>query len=404
MTIVELLQNQFFSGVVGGSAVVSLVYALKALPGRAFEAVRWRFSCSLTVFSEDAAFERVSAWIAELKGAERCRNLRLTSQWDNEQQTETERMSPGVGSHLLWYQNRPIFISRTLPDKSAVGGTRRLEDIKLTTFGGSPELLRSLLEEIRRARVEMRGRTIDVYTYHHRWRLVCRKPKRRIETVVLPRAQKEGVMDDVRKFLERRDWYLERGIPYRRGYLFEGAPGCGKTSLALAIASEFSRPIYALNLGSVQGDFELIEAIAEVPEHAVLLIEDVDAAAATTAKRTPEPATYPAIGTPIQKEEPTPVSLSALLNVLDGVFSRDGRILIMTTNHPDKVDPALLRTGRADRRERIQPLGYEEAAEFCERFMASHEVAPFLRRWRTPVAASDLQERLLQREEAEAAE
>src|SRR4029079_9987839 len=135
---------------------------------------------------------------------------------------------------------------------------------------------------------------------------------------------------------------------------------------AMAIASEFSRPIYALNLGSIQSDQELIEAAAELPEHAELMIEDVDAASATAKREVREKT--PAVA-PVSTEDATPVSLSALLNVLDGVFSRDGRILIMTTNHPDNVDPALLRTGRADMRETIGPLDYEDAHTFCERFM-----------------------------------
>jgi mitochondrial chaperone BCS1 len=161
--------------------------------------------------------------------------------------------------------------------------------------------------------------------------------------------------------------------------------------------------LYALNLGSIQSDQQLIDAASEVPEHAVLLIEDVDAASATAKREVREKSTaVPGQAT----EEPTPVSLSALLNVLDGVFARDGRILIMTTNHPENVDPALLRTGRADRTENIQPLEYKDAHAFCSRFMGDDEASRFLRARRTPVVASDLQERLLQYEgeQAEAAE
>jgi mitochondrial chaperone BCS1 len=94
--------------------------------------------------------------------------------------------------------------------------------------------------------------------------------------VVLPNNQRDALVADATRFASAGGWYQERGVPYRRGYLFSGPPGCGKTSLAFALASHLRRPIYVINLGSMATDENLLKAFSKVPGEAVLLIEDVD--------------------------------------------------------------------------------------------------------------------------------
>jgi hypothetical protein len=391
--LLQGLRTEAFGGVLAGSLVVSILFTLKALPGELWSFVKWRFTCSLTIFNEDAAFERVSEWLSGLEYTKRCRRLRLTTTYDHGSDESSLDLSPGFGAHFFWYRGRPILVRRALPDKTAGATYKRFEDIIIETLGASPETLKDLVQEIKDAR-RKQGPTIDVYLFRGRWRVACRKPKRSIDSVVLPEAQKAALVRDVREFIDSRDWYTEHGVPYRRGYLFEGPPGNGKTSLALALASHFSRPVYALNLGSIANDDQLIEAVADVPEHGVLLLEDIDAAKASAARATEPVALVPGQPQPNEKRE---ISLSALLNVIDGVFSRDGRILIMTTNHPEKVDPALIRPGRADRREVIGPLGAKEIKVMCDRFFGSpYQAHMFANSVRAPISAAELQERLVQ--------
>lgn len=241
-----------------------------------------------------------------------------------------------------------------------------------------------------------------MYIYRHRWRLAARKPKRGLDTVVLEETTKESIVSDASWFIGSRRRYDELGLPYRRGYLFEGPPGCGKTTLALAIASHLTRPIYALNLGSVVNDDMLIDAVCEVPEHAILLLEDIDATEASVMRRPAEetkaPVQQPPPGSIPQPPAPQQaVTLSGLLNVIDGVFAREGRILIMTTNHPEKVDPAILRRGRADLRIKLGPFSRPEVVTMCRRFFTStDESDQFASTVTCPVVAADLQEQLIQ--------
>jgi chaperone BCS1 len=170
--------------------------------------------------------------------------------------------------------------------------------------------------------------------------------------------------------------------------------------LVLALAGYLSKPIYVLNLGSLVNDNDLIEAVTTVPEHGIFLIEDIDAAVATAARTVKEETKFiHSSGLPMSKpqEETHCITLSGLLNAIDGTFSRDGRILIMTTNHPEKIDPALIRKGRADVREHIGLLGAPEVLAMCKHFLGASAGAEMAETVTVPIAPADLQELLLQK-------
>lgn len=151
-----------------------------------------------------------------------------------------------------------------------------------------------------------------------------------IKNIFLPDKDKARILDDLNRFLDNREWYEKRGIPYKRGYLFYGPPGNGKTSLALSLANFLERNIYVINLPSLYGDEGLIRAFGKTSSNSIVLMEDIDTVFKTRRK------------TDIK------LSFSTLLNCLDGVFYRDGIITIMTTNCIDKLDSALTRSGRVD--------------------------------------------------------
>ncbi|OAX78057.1 hypothetical protein ACJ72_07640 [Emergomyces africanus] len=191
---------------------------------------------------------------------------------------------------------------------------------------------------------------------------------RPMSTVVLDGKQKENFMNDVKDYLHpvSKRWYSNRGIPYRRGYLFSGPPGCGKTSLCFAAAGELGLKIYIVDLNSHSLTEEnLASLFSFLPARCMVLLEDIDTAGLITNKRDTDTngklalAFAPTIlKSPVNQGkspklspevQPRPgVSLSGLLNTIDGIASSEGRILVMTTNHVESLDPALLRPGRVD--------------------------------------------------------
>lgn len=395
----DLIHNEMFSGMVGASLVASALYLLRKLPEQLLTIIEHYSVCSVVVYSEDSAYESVNEWLNNLDYTRRCRRLRLTTMYDDDSETERELLVPGQGRHFMIYKGRPIIIGRHEPEKGGLGSWKRFEDIRIQTFG-RPQFMRELIDEIKEFRSQRLSGTVSVYMFRHRWRVIARKPRREVESVVLPDGQIESLTADVDWFIGAWRTYVELSVPYRRGYLFEGPPGCGKTSLAMALATHLRLPIYALNLGSISNDDMLIEAVSEVPEKAVLLLEDIDAAKAS-AKRTQASLAAAQPSTPnaeVPKDEPPQeISLSGLLNVIDGVYAREGRILVMTTNFPEKVDPALLRPGRVDVRMVIGLLGREEGKRLAARFFGDdcESRTAFLSEQSWPCAAAELQEKLI---------
>lgn len=167
------------------------------------------------------------------------------------------------------------------------------------------------------------------------WEKVQSKKPRPFHSVILDSNVAEEIVNDIRNFKQNQAWYVQRGVPYRRGYLLYGPPGTGKTSFVLAVAAELNLSICTLNLsGSELDDEGLNRSLQNTPRNAIILLEDVDAIFVER--------------TSVSESHDRKVSFSGLLNALDGVRSQEGRILFMSTNHLEKLDQALLRPGRSD--------------------------------------------------------
>lgn len=276
--------------------------------------------------------------------------------------------TPSFGVHYFWYKKR-LLIFRRMRDTRQVsyGNVSELEEISLQSFGRNPQILKDLLAECRVKFIENDLNKTVIYRGGRKngraevgWTRCAARASRPFSTVVLDEAVKESLVTDMREYLHQntRRWYSNRGIPYRRGYLFYGPPGTGKSSLSFAIAGYFKLKIYVVSLNSGSMNEETLgELFAELPKQCVVLLEDIDTAGITKSRKDDDDKPKPLFtdkGTPIvMPDEPKPgpaakISLSALLNVLDGVASQEGRILIMTTNHIEKLDEALIRPGRVD--------------------------------------------------------
>ena len=206
---------------------------------------------------------------------------------------------------------------------------------------------------------------------NNKWTSQNSNNTRKLDTIVLKDKLKELIKSDVDLFLNSKDWYMDRDIPYSRGYLFYGLPGTGKTSMIKALSLYCKRHIHFLILSKVEDDSELLELLKQINyNETVLVIEDIDATIEsvksrnetknetkneTEGLRNRKKKTKKDLDTDSESEEDkkdknskSGVTLSGLLNAIDGVFDSTGRILIMTTNHPEILDDALIRPGRID--------------------------------------------------------
>ena len=203
--------------------------------------------------------------------------------------------------------------------------------------------------------------------------------KRPMRSIVLDPGIIELVMGDAKDFLASKEWYAERGIPHRRGYLLYGAPGSGKTSLIHSISGELNLDVYILSLTRLgMDDASLNSTISELPEECIVLIEDIDAAFHQGIRRDiadPEKQQqrHSEERDPEQKRDKgvdsaCRVTLSGLLNALDGIGAQEGRIFFATTNDYKALDPALCRPGRLDLHIEFKLASKYQCRELFRRF------------------------------------
>ena len=239
-------------------------------------------------------------------------------------------LSPAPGVHVTTFRHRILVIRRNRRELQGSGSTDYQESLILQILGGSRKLINDLLAEAHATSFPTTPGVSILTARHELWAPAAWQPNAPLASLILADSMLEETLEDLRDFYRSSTWYAERGIPYRRGYLLHGPPGTGKTTLVLALAGELKLPVATLNLSNRLLTDESLRALVDsLPAAVLLLVEDIDCAFKDW--RT----TAAASG----------VTLSGLLNALDGVSSRNGRVLFLTTNHPERLDPALLRPG-----------------------------------------------------------
>jgi chaperone BCS1 len=259
--------------------------------------------------------------------------------------------APWNGEFRFWYKNHPIVYRRV--EKKGELFFREREELSVSCLGWSSRILKDLFEECRKKYLEdLKDKTLIFEARDGNWEQSKTRRIRQMSTVLHDDKTKETLLGDITNFLDptTREWYNERGIPYRRGYLLYGPPGTGKSSLSLSIAGHFDLDIYILTLASVD-DSNLNKLFAKLPQHCMILLEDVDVASHNRSQH--EEADHSSESS-IPEKKANKVTLSGLLNALDGVASQEGRLLIMTTNYVERLDDALIRPGRVDRKIEFQ--------------------------------------------------
>ncbi|KAI3450987.1 hypothetical protein Pfo_007652 [Paulownia fortunei] len=168
------------------------------------------------------------------------------------------------------------------------------------------------------------------------------------DTLAMEPRQKKSIIEDLDRFVRRKEFYRKVGRAWKRGYLLYGPPGTGKSSLIAAMANYLKFDIYDLDLTNVKRDSDFRKLLLRTENRSILVIEDIDCTVELPDRkgRTSGPDGHGHSHRPHDHQ----VTLSGFLNFVDGLWSScgDERIIIFTTNHVEKLDPALFRPGRMD--------------------------------------------------------
>jgi chaperone BCS1 len=254
------------------------------------------------------------------------------------------------------------------------------EELTLTCWGRNHKVLSDLLqtavdEEYKKNKsTDLTIWVRAAQSWMGGWEKAVTKKRRDLNTVVLDVHLKAELVSDAKKFINEPEYYADLGIPYRRGYLLYGPPGNGKTSFCQALAGELNLDICMLNLSdSSLDDNSLAGSLRDAPANAIILIEDIDAAFVGRDDAVGVGGAKGSSSGGGGRRSSGGISFSGLLNAIDGAASQEGRILIMTTNHKEKLDPALIRPGRADFHREIRNATKDQAMSMFERFFAELE-------------------------------
>lgn len=205
-----------------------------------------------------------------------------------------------------------------------------------------------------------RGGSLD--SRGHPWESVPFKHPSTFDTLAMDPERKKEIMEDLQDFANGQSFYQNTGRAWKRGYLLYGPPGTGKSSMIAAMANYLGYDIYDLELTEVHNNSELRKLLMKTSSKSIIVIEDIDCSINLTNRKKNsnsssrsyyDPGTEirgAACGSACGEDGGNSITLSGLLNFTDGLWSCCGseRIFVFTTNHIEKLDPALLRSGRMD--------------------------------------------------------
>jgi chaperone BCS1 len=284
-------------------------------------------------------------------------------------------ISVGSGIHFIKLLDRVVLM--TITENSQNSNLWRGEklSVKIVIPGRHPDFvneLRDVLDETFHRISYHSEYLMKIYTYkgdekQGDWTDTLSIHKRSLDTIYIPTVQKRRIISVIEEFHKSETDHYQKGIPHHLGIMLYGPPGTGKTSLIQALASYFDVHICYLHSSELR---YIQNAMTLLPKNAWIVIEDIDSndvthlQSDTSSKEITKSTRINKNGTLEQVE----FTLDQVLNCWDGMLASEGRVLFITTNHPEKINPVLIRPGRIDIKEEIGYVNQESLSQFCESF------------------------------------
>jgi mitochondrial chaperone BCS1 len=375
-TISAQLQNQVVSGGLVLGVIAAVVAALRKLPLMIWNQLKRLLIVTAVIDSRNDLFNAAITWLDRAPAGKSSRFFTVIQSNSDEKDTPTPvsllpkeispvnpprqlpklLYSPAPGLHVFWHKGILMWIVRDIQMNLQV-----IETLRISALFARRASVEALLAQMLEAAYGALANQTVLWTvdrWAENWQRADAKPKRPIESVVLTGDVRNELLQDINKFFESRQWYAELGIPWRRGYLLYGPPGTGKTSLAFALAGHLGLDLCLLSLTNNKlTDQNIAELLQKTPSRSVILIEDVDAFFNARNKM----------------DGKVEISFSGILNALDGVAAQEGRIVILTTNHRENLDAALIRPGRIDKQLELGNANIRQAQDLFLRFFPQQQ-------------------------------
>ncbi|KAK1990958.1 hypothetical protein LX36DRAFT_716406 [Colletotrichum falcatum] len=378
LSLDALFNNPLFAGGIGlASLGAAAAFARKGVVVAA-GAARRRLLVNVEISKQDPAYPWILAWLSQPRAPPGFLASRITRIHNLSVSTTTTTtisaqrggggsgpasahffLQPGYGRHVVKHGGAYIAVNREKHSTANMNTGEPHEIVQLTTLWAHRHVFEDIFGEAHALAAKANeGKTMVYAARGMEWApLGDPRKKRPLGSVILDEGVKEGIVADVRDFLSRQQWYVDRGIPYRRGYLLFGPPGSGKSSFIQSLAGELDFGVAMINLSEMgMTDDKLAHLLTKLPRRSILLLEDADSAFVNRRRRDAD------------GYSGASVTFSGLLNALDGLAAGEERIAFLTTNHIERLDPALIRPGRVDMTVRIGEATRYQAARMWDRF------------------------------------
>lgn len=371
--------NPVAAGIISlyGLGLTTLLF--RDIPSRIWSFFTDQMTTTLTINSQDNVYYETLRWLSRNKLHSFVRHLNLNnSKWGRD---DKGSLTIGYGNMYFMFKGRLFKFNRSEITANNTEYTK--ERVNITLFGRSHNTFKQLINAVQ-ASSKDQSKYTRIYTWRSDcWELTTSKFKRDLSTVVLDKTVKNAVVDHLDRFLsdQEQKWYVSNGVPYKTGILLSGPPGTGKTSLVKAICAKYEKDLYMLSLNGMT-DRVLQSALTSVEEGSIVVIEDIDGFGLNLKRRS---------SSKVDEEKSSSfLTMSGILNSIDGVMSAEKIILIATTNHPKKLDKALLREGRFDLKVNVGFMTADSFREYFGRFYPDFQLPKKLK-IRPKLAPSRLQ-------------
>lgn len=372
--------NPVVGGMIGVWCLGVITTLFRNIPMKIYNNIKNFFIVDVVLSSNKESFFMFLNWFEQQNF--KIRYTRSFSVDNGRHGYDSSKETLGFGTHYFVYKYRIFKLTRSMMDNPT--GSTFKEIVTIQTLGFTTKKIKELIKDSQTVNREEN----PIYNYKlssDGWSIRNPVTKREWDSVILPVDQKTRILGYIETFLNNKDFYKKKGIPYNLGLIFNGVSGSGKTSLIRAIATKLNKNVKYISCSSVTGS-TFADALCDVDINDIVVLEDFDSISSLKKRKL-----YDHVNTDTKKsnESGTPIletktlddifcmSLSDFLNAIDGVFCTEGRIMIATTNTIEYFDDAVIRKGRFDYVEHFDYATLEIAIGMLKHFYEVSEVPEF---------------------------